>query len=42
MTSCTCQYLKADLRDIRLAYEETHSFDVALGMLQEKFETFLR
>lgn len=42
MTSCACQYPKADLRGIRLAYEETHSVDVVLGMLQEKFEAFLR
>ena len=42
MTSCACQYPKADLRDVRLAYEETGDVDVALAMLQEKFETFLR
>jgi len=42
MTGCACQYPKADLRDVRLAYEETGDVDVALGMLQEKFETFLR
>jgi len=42
MTSCACQYPKANLRDVRLAYEETGDVDVALGMLQEKFETFLK
>ena len=42
MTSCACQYPKANLRDVRSAYEETGNVDVALGMLQEKFETFLR
>ena len=42
MTSCACQYPKANLRDVRSAYEETGDVDVVLGMLQEKFETFLR
>ena len=42
MTNCACQYPKADLRDVRLAYEETGDVDVALGMLQQKFETFLK
>ena len=42
MASCACQYPKADLRDIRLAYEETGDVDVALAMLQERFEAFLR
>jgi len=42
MTSCACQYPKADLRDVRLAYEESGDVDVALGMMQEKFETFLK
>jgi len=42
MTSCACQYPKADLRDVRLAYEETSDVDVALDMVQEKFEAFLK
>jgi hypothetical protein len=42
MTSCACQYPQADLRDVRLAYEEMGDVNVVLGMLQEKFETFLR
>jgi len=42
MTGCACQYPKANLRDVRLAYEETGDVDVELGMLQEKFETFLK
>jgi len=42
MTRCACEYPVADLRDVRSAYEETGDVDVALAILQEKFETFLR
>jgi predicted hydrocarbon binding protein len=42
MTGCACQYPKSDLREIRLAYEETKDSDLAHRMLQEKFESFLR
>jgi len=42
MTSCACRYPVSDLQEIRKAYEETRDIGLAHGMLQEKFETFLR
>ena len=41
MTSCACQYPKADLQDVREAYEASGEVDLAHRMLQEKFEEFL-
>jgi predicted hydrocarbon binding protein len=42
MTGCACQYPKADLQGIRKLYEATRDIDLALQMLQEQFESFLK
>lgn len=42
MAGCACQYPRSDLREIRMAYEETRDIGTAHGMLQDKFEAFLR
>jgi hypothetical protein len=42
MTGCACQYPKANLQEIRKAYEETGDIDLAHQMLQQQFEAFLR
>jgi len=42
MTSCTCQYPKSDLQEIRQKYEETKSTDAVHKMLQDKFLSFLK
>jgi hypothetical protein len=41
LTGCACQYPKADLQDVRQRYEATGDVDLALGMLQDRFESFL-
>jgi predicted hydrocarbon binding protein len=41
MTRCACQYPKADLQEIRQAWEETGDLDLVHGMLQARFEAFL-
>ena len=42
MTGCSCQYPKDDLQDVRKRYESTGNIDQVVGMLQEKFVSFLR
>lgn len=42
MTGCACHYPKSQLQEIRKAYQETGDIDLALQMLQEQFEAFLR
>lgn len=42
MCRCACQYPQTDLYGIRKTYEETGDFDLAHGMLQEKFIYFLK
>jgi hypothetical protein len=41
MTGCACQYPRSGLQDVRKVYEATGDLDVAHGMLQERFESFL-
>lgn len=42
LTSCHCSYPIQDLQDVKQAYKESGQVDLALEMLQEKFELFLR
>ncbi|UCD05917.1 MAG: hypothetical protein JSV98_01405 [candidate division WOR-3 bacterium] len=42
MTGCSCQYPKNDLQDVRKRYEETGDTDQVIGMLQERFVSFLK
>ena len=42
MTDCACQYPKANLAPVAQAYRETGNVDVAIAMLQQMFEDFLR
>jgi hypothetical protein len=42
MTGCSCHYPKSDLQDIRKRYEENGDIDQVIGMLQEKFVSFLK
>jgi len=42
MTGCACQYSKADLQEIRRAYEDTHDIAHVHQMLQAHFESFLK
>lgn len=42
MTSCSCQYPKAELREAKKAYQNSGSIDKALAALQESFEEFLK
>jgi predicted hydrocarbon binding protein len=42
MTGCACQYPKAQLAEIRRAYQETGDVELAHQMLQVQFESFLR
>jgi len=42
MTACACRYPKSGLQPAREKYAATGDIDLALGMLQEKFEAFLR
>lgn len=42
MTRCACQYPKSELEEIRKKYEETRSVELAHGMLQKKFVSFLK
>jgi predicted hydrocarbon binding protein len=42
MTGCACQYPKADLREIREAYQESKDLSSVHQMLQNKFEFFLK
>jgi hypothetical protein len=41
MAGCGCQYPKADLQEVRAAYEATGDLDAAHATLQQRFETFL-
>jgi hypothetical protein len=41
LTGCACQYPKADLQEVRQRYQATGDVDLALGMLQDRFESFL-
>jgi hypothetical protein len=42
MTSCACQYPPSELAEIRQAYQDSGDVDLALRMLQAKFESFLK
>jgi predicted hydrocarbon binding protein len=42
MTGCACQYPKSDLQDLRLEYEVSGDINLVHGMLQKRFEVFLR
>jgi hypothetical protein len=42
MTRCACQYPKADLQEIRHVWAETSDLDLVHGMLQARFEAFLK
>jgi hypothetical protein len=42
MTGCACQYPKEDLADVQAVYEATGDVAIAHGMLQGRFEAFLR
>jgi hypothetical protein len=42
MTGCSCQYPKDDLQEMRRRFEETGDIDLVLGLLQEKFVSFLK
>jgi predicted hydrocarbon binding protein len=42
MARCACQYPKSELEEIRKKYEETRSVELAHGMLQKKFVSFLK
>ena len=42
LTGCACQYPRAALQGARKAYEESGDMDLALRILQEQFEAFLR
>ena len=41
MTGCSCQYPRSGLKVIRDAYRSTGNVDLAHGMLQERFISFL-
>ncbi|MCJ7717022.1 MAG: hypothetical protein MUO54_10965 [Anaerolineales bacterium] len=42
LTQCACKYPVEDLQDVKAAYKKGGDVDLALSMLQEKFEFFLR
>ena len=42
MAGCACQYPRANLQEMRQAYERTGDVGLAHRMLQERFESFLR
>ena len=42
LTQCACHYPVEDLQDVKAAYQENGDVEVAIRMLQEKFEFFLR
>lgn len=42
MTSCSCEYPKENLREVRAAYEAHGDLDQVHSMLQRQFESFLR
>ena len=42
MVGCACHYPQAELQEVRQRYRETGDVRVAHGMLQRKFESFLR
>jgi hypothetical protein len=42
MTGCACRYPESDLVDVRGAYRQSGDIDEAVGMLKDKFVSFLR
>lgn len=42
VTACACRYPSSGLQDVRAAYEASRDVAVAHGLLQQKFESFLR
>jgi len=42
LTSCACRYPVEDLQDVKEAYQSSGNLDLAVEMLQVKFERFMR
>jgi hypothetical protein len=42
MTGCACRYPESDLDDVKRAYGQSGDIDEAVGMLKDKFVSFLR
>jgi hypothetical protein len=42
MTGCACRYPESGLEDVRQAYRRSGNVDEAIGMLRDRFVTFLR
>ena len=42
LARCACQYPKEDLLDVKRAYQASGNIDLAINMLGDKFELFLR
>ena len=42
LIECACQYPIEELQDVKAAYQESRDVDLAISLLQAKFEFFLR